>query len=387
MKTVGIICEYNPFHLGHLRQLRLTRELLGPDTQFVCVMSGNYVQRGVPAMWHKSTRAAAALACGADLVLELPITGVLQSAEGFARTGVAILTRLGCVDTLCFGAECGSAEALLSLARQLDAPDFPSALRRELDRGLPYAAARQAALKDQSGLLSSPNNILGLEYCRAILQLGSHLTPLAISRGGDYHARQADYQEPSATAVRSLYPHGGWQEFVPAETAALLAEAPWYDRNFGERAMLARLRSLTDAQWESCAHGSEGLWSKAMKAARTQPTLEAIIQATKSKRYPRTRIDRLLLCAFLGISSEHLAAPVPYVRILGASIRGRTLLRQAKEQEALPLVNAGQMPPDAAYFRLECQASDLFSLFAAPDFPTACQLEQHSRIVLSPDPA
>ena len=117
MKSIGIICEYNPFHLGHARQYRMIKEQLEEATAIVCVMSGNYVQRGMPAMWDKTTRTAAALACGADLVLELPITGVLQSAEGFAETGVEILNKLDCVDYISFGAECGSAEALMSFAQ------------------------------------------------------------------------------------------------------------------------------------------------------------------------------------------------------------------------------------------------------------------------------
>lgn len=379
MKTAGIICEYNPFHLGHLRQLRLTREQLGIDCQIVCVMSGNYVQRGMPAMWDKYTRAKAALLSGADLVLELPITGVLQSAEGFARTGVEILTRLGCVDYLSFGAECGSSDTLLTLARKMDSDDFLTALRVGLDQGLPYAAARQRALGDEHDLLSRPNNILGLEYCRAIISLQSHLKPLAVTRNGDYHAEQADENAPSATAVRGLYPDGNWEAFVPS--AEIWKNAPWYDLSFGERAVLARLRALSDEEWERCAHGSEGLWSKAMKAARSQPNLESILQATKSKRYPRTRIQRLLLCAYLGITADMLKYPIPYVRILAASEAGRGIIRAAKKHDSIPLLTPGQTPTDRAYFQLERRASDLFTLFAAPEFPYTCQAEQNGRIV------
>ena len=379
MKTAGIICEYNPFHLGHLRQLRLTRAQLGEDCQIVCVMSGNYVQRGMPAMWDKYTRAKAALVNGADLVLELPLTGVLQSAEGFARTGVEILTRLGCVDDLSFGAECGSSEQLMTLAKKMDSDDFLTALRDGLDQGLPYAAARQRAMGDGKDLLSQPNNILGLEYCRAILSLQSDLKPLAVTRDGDYHAEQADENAPSATAVRRLYPDGNWEAFVP--TAEVWKNVPWYDLSFGERAVLARLRALSDEEWERCAHGSEGLWSKAMKAARSQPNYEAILQATKSKRYPRTRIQRLLLCAYLGITAEMLRRPIPYVRILAATEAGRGIIRTAKKHDGIPLLNPGQTPADRAYFELERRASDLFTLFAAPEFPFSCGTEQNGRIV------
>ena len=134
MKTVGIICEYNPLHLGHQKQIHRIREEFGPDCSIVCVMSGNFVQRGAPAIIDKSLRAKAAVLCGADLVLELPITSALSSAEGFAAGGVRILSRL--CDTLCFGTENGNASSLMQTARTLLSPEFSDALRIELDKGM-----------------------------------------------------------------------------------------------------------------------------------------------------------------------------------------------------------------------------------------------------------
>ena len=383
LKTVGIICEYNPFHLGHARQFRLIREQLGAETRIVCVMSGNYVQRGMPAMWDKLIRAETALRCGADLVLELPITGVLQSAEGFARTGVEILNRLGCVDYLCFGAECGNEAALMEMAGYMDSSTFQQDLKDGMAQGLPYAAARQAALHDREQLLSKPNNILGLEYCRAILQLHSSMQPMAVLRNGDYHDQKANQIEPSATAVRSLYPNGDWQNYVPAAVSAVLEHAPWYHITYGERALLARLRGLSNEEWENCAHGSEGLWSKAMKAARSKSDYSSIADAIKSKRYPMTRIHRLLLCAYLGISDADLKQSIPYIRILASNTSGRELLRDAKNRADLMLVNTGQRPSDSAYYRMECRCTDLYTLFAAPDHQPVCGVEQTARIILS----
>ena len=379
MKTAGIICEYNPFHLGHRRQLELVRQTLGEDTAIVCVMSGNYVQRGEPARWDKFTRARAAVACGADVVLELPVTCVLRSAEGFARGGVEILSRFG-AEVLSFGAECGDGALLMELARRTETAEFAEKLREALKRGLSYAAALEAAMGTGSEILSQPNNILGLEYCRAILSLDSAMEPLAIRRTGDYHAAEADPGAPSATAVRALYPDGPWQQYVPPEAARVLQDAPWYDLAFGERAVLARLRAMSDGEWEQCAHGSEGLWSKAMKAVRSCPDLESVLQTVKSKRYPRTRLQRLLLCAYLGISQTDLEQPVPYVRILAVTQRGRPLLRRAKDLGALPLVNPGQTPPDRDYYALERRAADLFTLFAAPGCPTPAAQEQSARL-------
>ena len=204
LKTVGVICEYNPFHLGHQKQFRQIRSRFGAEAAVVCVMSGNFVQRGEPAVFDKLARAAAAVDCGANLVLELPVTGALRSAEGFARCGVEILDRLG-VEMLAFGSESGGTEDFQRLAAAMDTPEYTAALRLALADGQSYPAAREAAAKslNLSGeLLKTPNNILGLEYCRAAL--GRHIRPAALRREGDYHAAAADRENPSATAVRAL---------------------------------------------------------------------------------------------------------------------------------------------------------------------------------------
>lgn len=379
MKAAGIICEYNPFHLGHARQMNLIRRELGDDTPIVCVMSGNYVQRGAPAMWDKFTRAEAAAACGADLVLELPLTCVLQSAEGFAAGGVEILTKSGVASHISFGAECGDGQMLMELAVKSLSEVCEADLRRYLAEGLSYAAARQAALHDTEGVLLKPNNILGLEYCRALLRQQSPLQPLVVQRTGDYHSTDAA-EFPSATAVRSRFPDENWQELMPEQAAAVFHGRPWYETSFGARAVLARLRALSDEEWAQTAHGSEGLWSKAMKAAAVCGTLEEIIAQTKSKRYPQTRIQRLLLCAYLGLTDTELHQPIPYTRVLAANETGRKLLRQIRDIGALEVLNPGQKPKQAEYYRLETRASDLYTLFSADGFPSPAGQEQRARI-------
>lgn len=379
MRPIGIICEYNPFHLGHARQIRLVREQCGNEAPIVCVMSGNYVQRGEPAMWDKFARARAAVACGVDVVLELPITGVLQSAEGFARSGVRILSLFG-AGRLCFGAESANADRLMAMAEAMDTPAYADSFRAYMDEGLPYAAARQAALADEEDMLSQPNNILGLEYCRAIRSMNAPIIPMAVTRTGSYYAAEPDPIAPSASAIRRITPDGEWQRYLPEASAACLSGQPIYAQHYGERAVLARLRALEPDVWAHCAHGSEGLWSKAMKAAQSQSSWEAIVETVKSKRYPRTRVQRLLLCAYLGITQEDLMRDVPYTRVLAVSQRGRTLLRQAKDAERLMLINPGQQPPDRAYYSLETRAADLYTLFAAPEFPMPCRTEQSARL-------
>ena len=381
MQTVGVICEYNPFHLGHARQLELLRQKLGPETAIVCLMSGNYVQRGEPAIFDKCVRARAAAEAGADLVLELPVTAVLRSAEGFAAEGVRILSALGC-GFLGFGCESGDGDASLRAAEASCMPEFEQALHTNMQTGLSYAAARQRALEalGQDGqLLMKPNDILAFEYCRALLTQNSPMRPLAVLRPGDYHAYTPDAENPSATAVRRLILSGGdWRRYVPAE--CLYEDAAPHALIWGERAMLARLRGLEKQDWARAAHGSEGLWSKVWRAVQTQPDYEHILEAAKSKRYPRTRLQRLLLCAYLGIDAGQLAEVPPYVRALAFDEQGQTLLRQAKKRGEICLVNAGQRPPDLPYYAMECRAADLYTLFGAPGTCCCAGMEQKYRI-------
>ena len=376
MEIVGIICEYNPLHLGHAGQIRRIRQILGEDTAVVCLMSGSFVQRGAPAVYPKSIRAAAALQAGADLVLELPVTYALSSAEGFAMGGVEILSRL--CSRLCFGAECGSEDALMSLARGLLSPGFPSALRTFLDQGLSFPAARQQALHAlglDAGLLSSPNNILGVEYCKAILKLGCAMSPLVIHRPGDYHAQTADPCAPSATALRRMVVQGqSIRSYVPTD---LFQNAPVHTLAAGERAILARLRTMSEEEFSALPYGGEGLWRKLMHESRRQPDLESILTAVKSKRYTRTRLDRMVMCAFLGIDQQTIAAPAPYARILGFDRRGRELL--ALTRKSCFFHNVGTRI-DHPYWLLEQRCADLYGLFAV-DGPEPAGSEPKQRII------
>ena len=184
MQVTAIIAEWNPLHRGHLLPVQAARQQ--GATHIVAILSGNFVQRGEPALCPWQYRAAAALSSGVDLVLQLPLPYAVSTAQHFAGGAVASLAALGAVDSLIFGSECGELAALRSVAAALDSPDLPAALAPHLQKGLPFAAARQAAvhslLGEDAGLLSSPNNILGIEYLRALRRLGSNIQPLTISR-------------------------------------------------------------------------------------------------------------------------------------------------------------------------------------------------------------
>ena len=376
LKVTGIICEYNPLHLGHKKQLDTIRNA-DPDGIIVCLMSGNYVQRGKPAIVDKSLRAKASVMAGADLVLELPITAALSSAEGFAAEGVRILSHF-CTH-LCFGAETASAQTLMGTAKALLSEAFPPILRTYLEKGLSFPAARAAALEEMGiDALTQPNDILAVEYCKAILSQNSPLIPWPIQRGGDYHDEEAHEENPSATAVRKLMIESGmWLDYVPEEVRDCFRGAKLHTLDAGERMILAKLRTMADAEFEAIPYGSEGLWRKLMHNARRFANLEDVITATKSKRYTRTRLDRMVLCAFLGISPEIMSSPAPYVRVLAFNDRGRSILRKKKGE--FPVMNAGEVPQDP-YWALEKRAGDLYGLFCTEGLePPAA--EENRRVV------
>ena len=362
MKIVGIVSEYNPFHNGHNRQLRLIRQLLGADTAIVCAMSGNFVQRGGPAIFDKALRARVAVECGADLVLELPVQTALSSAEGFASGGVRILGQL--CDTLCFGSESADSDRMMSTAEALLSPEFSSQLRIRLDAGLSFPAARQKALEDMGfdgALLANPNDILAVEYCKAILCHGLSMEILPLRRDGGYHDLTPEAEQPSATSLRRLI-HDGRDiaPYVPAPAHEVFQNAPIHTISAGENAILYRLRTMTDGEFEALPYGSEGLWRKLMHASRKYATLEQILEETKSKRYTRSRLDRMVMCAFLGLDRTAMSQVPEYTRVLAFSHRGRQLL--AAHRESGLFLHTGEKT-DHPQWEIEQRCENLYGLF------------------------
>jgi predicted nucleotidyltransferase len=265
---------------------------------------------------------------------------------------------------LCFGAESGSADALMATAQALLSDDFPPALRAQLENGKSFPAARAAAMEAigaDASLLRNPNDILAVEYCKAILAQGSPLRILPIRREGSYHDIEADEENPSATAVRRLIESGhDWKSCIPAQAWDAFADAPVHTLAAGERAVLYRLRTMTDSEFEALPYGSEGLWRKLMHASRSCATLEDILEATKSKRYTRTRLDRMVMCAFLGITADDLTADAPYARVLAFNAAGTAVLKAARKCGLFP--HTGEKT-DCPYQVLEQRCDDLYGLF------------------------
>lgn len=375
MGTVGIVAEYNPFHRGHAYHIAETRHILGEDTAVVCVMSGHWVQRGECALTDKWTRAAMALRGGADLILELPTPWAISSAEGFARGAVTLLKATGVVDTLSFGSESGELPPLIRLAETLESREYRTALMGEIDKGKPFAEARQTAaeacLGSTGSLLRGPNDSLGVEYLRAA---GKNLEVVAVPRRGAAHDSSEEVDGfLSASRLRELARQGNWEELGPwmsLRDGVVLREAGIARMEPVERAMLARFRTMTGEDWAALSDSGagEGLPARMVRAAGQAKTLEEFYSLAKTRRYAHARIRRLALWAFLGLTVEDRPQDGPaYLRVLGMTDRGRSLLREMKQTAALPVLtkpaHVRTLEKGAReLFELECKATDLYGL-------------------------
>ena len=384
MNIAGITAEYNPFHTGHAYQISALKAQLGPDTSVVAVMSGSWVQQGRPAVTDKWTRARMALNGGADLILELPTVWAASSAESFARGAVELLCRCGVIDTLCFGSETGELAPLLAAAECLDSPDYPEQLRKALEGGASFAAARQAAVEALIGpagaALASPNNNLGVEYLRALRSLHSNIKPVTIRREGAAHNSLDRTGEGfrSATQLRQHLARGEWEAvrpYVPAGNLDILQSAPLADPRLGERAVLACLRKMTAEDWAKLpdAGAGEGLPQRLERAGRQCRSLDDFFTLAKTRRYAMARLRRMALWAFLGLTAADVPAEPPYLRVLGFNARGREVLKQMKTTAQLPILtkpaHARELDgPGRRLFELEAQCTDLYGLFL-PQLP------------------
>ncbi len=370
---VGIVCEFDPLHNGHARLLAHARTL-GADV-VICAMSGNFTQRGDFAALSKTARAEMAVRCGADLVLELPAPWAMATAETFARGGVALLRTAG-ADSLLFGSECGDTAALARLAACLDSAAFAEGLASAPDSGATFAVRRQtvaAALTDPetAALLESPNNTLAVEYLRALSRLGGGMTPYTLRREGAAHDGAPAGDTASASYLRALLRQGRYQAacgYMPVPAAEVLrrelAAGRLADGRLCERAILARARGMSPGDWRACDPGGEGLCNRMYRAARTACTVEELLAAAKTKRYPLARLRRMLLASWLRLPP----APdtLPYLRVLAATAAGRAHLRGLRDAGAPVLTK----PADAAalgaeaetLLALESRCTDLYVL-------------------------
>ena len=372
MKIIGIVAEYNPFHTGHAWHIQETRRQFREETAVVAVMSGNWVQRGECAITDKWTRTEMALAGGVDLVLELPTVWATASAEGFARGAIALLAATGVVDVLSFGSECGEIPPLRALARCLNSLDFSQALRRALGPKKSFAQCRRQAAahllgEETAALLDLPNNNLGVEYLRF---LPPDMEAVTIPRRGAGHDSPAEGDGfPSASLLRQKLRAGEVTGVSPFLSLPWKGEAA--DMKHLERALVARLRSMTLAEAEALPDSGDGLAARLLYAARQTASLEELYALTKTRTYAHARVRRLALYALLGLREADRPAAPPYIRVLGFNRRGQDVLREMNRRATLPFsVKPAHIPrfsPEAqALFALEERFTDLYSLC----FPT-----------------
>ncbi len=365
MRVNGIVAEYNPFHNGHKYQLNTCKELTGADYTIVA-MSGNFVQRGAPALVDKFTRAKMALLGGADLVLEIPSFYACASAEYYAAGSVALLDKLGVVDCLCFGSECGDIDRLQKTAALLaEEPDtYQNALRQHLSAGRSFPAARQAALHELTGecnALTFPNDILGAEYCKALLRRKSTIRPVTVTRiGSAYHASAMDESElvfPSATAIRQriLVDSGPSESVLSAYRThlpdaacdvfwqALRETGPLSENDLSAMLLYALLQNQA-AGYTAYLDISEDLSAKIQKHLYQYRNFNSFCELLKSKNLTYTRISRCLLHILLSIKKESLVSYqamdyVPYARILGFKKDAAPLLSAIKRHASASLIS------------------------------------------------
>ncbi|MHB1392030.1 MAG: nucleotidyltransferase [Clostridia bacterium] len=364
MKTVGIISEYNPFHNGHKYHIQAAKEACGADFA-VCIMSGSFVQRGEPAILDKWSRARMAVMNGADLVVELPVAYACQPAEIFALGAVKILNSMGVIDYICFGSELGDTEALQGLAKLLhnEPKAFKQLLKTQLEQGLSYPKAVSNALSsyigneeqaDTDGILRNPNNVLGIEYIKALMALRSPIEPVAVKRIASGHNDVGITSDiASATAVRNEIRQNGISEKVRLsvpENSIDIIEAnmrsnkhPLYLNDFSDL-LLYRLRLIEEAELRKYLNVREGIENRLKKYAQTSSNYEELIEAVKTKRYTRTYIQRLLCHLLLDLQKSDIAqfkdVNCPsYIRVLAFNENGTGLIKQIKELSTYPVIS------------------------------------------------
>ena len=353
--NIGIICEYNPFHNGHLYQIEKIREEFGADTNVIAVMSGNYVQRGGVAIADKGIRAKCAVLSGVNLVLELPFPYSMSSAEYFARSAVHILTEIGCVDYISFGSESGSLDSLYATATLMLTDDYFKTLdelsKKENERKMGHAALCEAALLAISGskptVSLTPNNILAIEYIKAVITLKSPLKLHTVKR--EFNSFSDEGFVPgniqSATAIRKSISENDISalEFIPNITKNAFLEAistgefPCENERLSP-AVIASLRLNLPSLFEDIHDTSGGLYNRLKDMSFKANSIESLICTAESKHFTKARIRRSLFYSLLGVTSSHFNELPAYTQLLAFDTFGRAMLKTIGKQSSFPVL-------------------------------------------------
>lgn len=387
MKICAVICEYNPFHNGHRYQLSEIRAKSGCD-RILCLMSGNFTQRGEAAVFDKYTRARHAVLCGADAVLELPACFAASPAELFAAGAVHILASVPAVTALAFGCESGTAEDFMRAAQATLKEDrqFRAALKEKMKDGTSYAKARTDLLLSMNGdidesLLTSPNNILGVEYCRALLREDSPILPLPLKRrGGGYADTDLLKNFSSATALRTVLGDESRQAKRALKNNlpdCVYEDAETYVPVPFEQAALCALFSADGERIAATPDCSEGLENRLVGMARTNPDYPSLLKKVTTRRYSLSRLKRILMQNFLGITLKDVREFLDeklYLRPLAVKKSCADELLSALSESSFPLVvrksDADKLKKDAAdCLAVDLRANDLYAALSGKFLP------------------
>ena len=397
MKIVGIIAEYNPFHIGHQYHIEKALEITGAEAAVV-VMSGDFVQRGAPAIMPKHLRTRMALNGGAALVLELPVPYATGSAEHFAYGAVSLLEKLGCIDSICFGSECGDISSLSELAKILaeEPSEYKLLLSDYLKKGNSFPLARQLAIHDYlhsesaDKILAKPNNILGIEYLKALYRLKSNIKPYTIQRiSSDYHDQELQETYSSASAIRNQLKQsalGNLTSQLSEENFILLKENyqkryPVYANDFS-LLLKYKLMQETNESLANYADVSEELANRIVKRLDEYLNFEQFCELLKTKELTYARISRALLHILLNIKNESYRE-INYARVLGFCKNRTEILTQIKENASIPLITKLSAYPNLAELELDVKASDLYESVICDKFQTKFHSEYTKQVIIS----
>lgn len=400
MNVTAIISEYNPLHKGHLYHIETVRKETNAD-YVIAIMSGNFVQRGTPAIIDKYTRAEAALKSGVDLVLELPVMYATSSAEYFALGGVSLANKLGCVTHLSFGSEYGQADKFMEAAKLLlEEPEkMKVPLKEALKDGLSYPAARAYAVKvshpELADILEEPNNILGVEYCKALLKLKSNIVPHTLKRQGqDYHSETTDSGFASATGIRRLFGNDSPEnvsaleaQLAPASFELMkdfLYQTPLTEDDFS---MLLRYKLIS----ENRAHLTEyfgvnkELSNRIYKHLNDFESFSSFAESLKTKNITRTAINRALLHILLDVIASDIQSVtkrgcVDYIRVLGFRKEAAGLLKEFSDIPEVPLITNLSAAP--VLCEIDIRADQIYQMCASQKYGVPYQNEYQRKMLV-----
>ena len=375
MKICAVVAEYNPLHLGHVKQLSYIKESLGAENVIV-IMSGNFTQRGEPAVLDKYTRARHAILSGADLVLELPTVFATANAEIFAKGAISVLNDLGCIDGLCFGVESGTREDYISLAVALnnESKEFKKILKEKLETGVSLAKAKFETLKElgeehDPSLIGSPNNILGVEYTKAIAHYHSNIEIYPLIREGNHNEEKYKKGLTSAKSIRNLLKDGKIKKAKSSMPTCVFKDLKEYPFAFDKLLMLKLLTTSLE-ELKEVLDCTEGLENRIKALSKDNKSLNALIEKAVTKRYTEPRIRRIITSNLLGIKKELAFKALEselYAKVLAVNAEKKDLISVIAKSSSIPLITrksqVGELKKHAkACFDIDVLANDIYNL-------------------------